>query len=282
MRSNPLPSGIAAKSVVAPPRRWRWWPIVLLGILILLGIAALGWNLSTWNRAVWQLKEAGFKRPGDDATLGQRWLVFDPRIWRRETTQWQIRGEPAGKLRNLDAISPALRHINPEVLTLWDCRALEDLNGLKGLTAIRALTLCNATALRDVDALADLRSLERLSINGCGALRDVNALRRLVGLRSLQLSGCPALINAGALKELTALPEIVLVDCPALETLDGLERLTELTWIDVHACRALKNIAAIRGLPKLGTVILGGCPSLPAEEIAALKAAIPTVRIERW
>jgi hypothetical protein len=64
--------------------------------------------------------------------------------------------------------------------------------------------------------------------------------------------------------------------------LDGLEGLSELTWIDIHACRALKNIEAIRRLPKLGTVNLGGCPKLPPEEIAALKAAIPTARIVHW
>ena len=163
-----------------------WRRIVLL--LLLAGLAALGWNRYTWHRAVRQLEEAGITAEEPSEGLGARLLkiaqndwrrLFNARAWRAKTILWRMDSAKAGQLHNLDNLASALRRINPEALDLSGCPALENVDGLKGLTALQQVGLGNCTALRDVNGLKGLSSLESVLLPGRGKLRedDVSALR---------------------------------------------------------------------------------------------------------
>src|SRR5712672_957450 len=125
---NPPPSSPSP----APVRwRWRWGRIVLLGLVA--GIGALGWNHYTWRRAVRQLAEAGIMADPPEH-LGERlwrtakadWRqLFKPGPWQTEPIVWRMDSDKAAPLRNLDALAPALRRINPEALELPFCPALQ-------------------------------------------------------------------------------------------------------------------------------------------------------------
>src|SRR6266436_555828 len=122
------------------PPRWRRGRMVLL--VLLAGIGALGWHFYTGQRAVRQLREAGFETDSEAwrgarmwAAARQDWrLVFDSETWKSQPTAWNLDGAKAGELRNLDAVAPALRRINPEQISISECTALENVDGLKGLT----------------------------------------------------------------------------------------------------------------------------------------------------
>jgi len=171
----------------APVRlRWRWRRIVLL--LLLAGFAALGWNRYTWHRAVRQLEEAGITEDAPSEGLGERlrWAAqgdwhrfFKADTWRSELVQWRMNPAKAGKLRNLDALAPALRRINPELLVLSGCPVLENVNGLKGLPALVILDLSGCPALHDLNGLKGLSSLMNVSLQRCSKLQkeDVSALK---------------------------------------------------------------------------------------------------------
>ena len=195
---------------------------MLLGLVA--GIGALGWNQYTWHRAVRQLAEAGITADSHEP-LGERlWRIakadwrqlFKAGTWQTPPVTWTMDSDKAGPLRNLDALIPALRRINPEVLYLFDCPALQNVDGLKGLSALQTLGLSACIALQDVDGLKGLPALQWLDLTGCPALQDVDGLKGLTALRWLTLSGCPALQNVDGLKGLTALQFLSLPRCPKL------------------------------------------------------------------
>ena len=166
--------------------RWRWRRIVLL--LLFVAFAALGWNRYTWHRAVRQLEEAGITAEESNEGLGARlrWIaqddwrqLFDARAWRTKPIWWIIDPAKAGQLRNLDALAPALRRINPEWLNLSGSPILQNVGGLKGLTALQVLYLANCPALHDVEGLKEFSSLRSVLLPWNGKLReeDASALR---------------------------------------------------------------------------------------------------------
>jgi hypothetical protein len=145
------------------PRWWRW---DRAGLFVLLaGIGALGRHTHTGQRAVRQLREAGFEMDSE-AWLGARlwvaarqdWrLVFNSEVWESRPSLWKLDLAKAGALRNLDAIAPALRRVNPDRLDLSRCDALQNVDGLKGLSGLQTLYLVacpkiSAPALRELRA----------------------------------------------------------------------------------------------------------------------------------
>ena len=210
---------------------------MLLGLVA--GIGALGWNQYTWQRAVRQLEEVGIMAVPQDEHLGERlwrtakadWRqLFKAGTWQTKPVIWMMAPDRAGSLRNLDALAPALRRINPEFLYLVGCPALENVDGLKGLATLQVLHL-----------------------SGCTALQNVDGLKGLTALQMLDLSGCTALQNADVLKGLTALQDLYLYGCPALQDVDGLKGLTALQWVHLSRCPKLspEQVAALRAaLPK--------------------------------
>ena len=198
--------------------RWRRWGLVVL-LMVLVGIGTLGWHAYTRWCAARQLHEVGF--------MFERISDGYPAEWndaRDELGQMDI--AKAVQLRNLDALAPALRRVNPEILDLGNLPALQNLDGLKGLTALRELVLYGCDALENVDALKSLTRLEKLCINNCRVLRNVD----VQGLAELR--------------------QIVLFDCTALHDVN-LEGLTKLRRLDIYGCSNLQIVSAPSGLPKL-------------------------------
>lgn len=256
----------------APGRvRWRWGRIVLL--VLAAGIGALGWNQYTWHRAVRPLEEAGFYgRPVDlwtgrqDSSVGERLRWAAQNDWRRFLSRdtwtdsirvWTMDYDQAAQLRNLEALAPALRRINPDSLTLAGCKALENVAALNGIAGLKSLELTGCPALRNVDSLKDITALEWLDLSRCPSLQDVNGLKRLAALQEIDLSYCPSLENIEGLRGLTSLQVLGLRDCVALKSVDALHGLTSLVLLD-----------------------LVGCTKLPPEQVAALRAALPNTEIQ--
>jgi len=203
--TQPLPPQTSGQ---APCRR-RWGRVLLL--VLLAGIGALGWHLFTYQRAVRQLREAGFVMETQESLPARVWeaaredwqLVFDSEVWASQPTQWQIDSAKAGELRNLDAVARALRRVNPGMLDLGDCETLQNVVSLRGLTGLRALYLSDCAALQNIDGLKGLIGLKTLDLRNCAALQNVDGLKGLPGLQALDLYHCPK-ISAPALRELRA------------------------------------------------------------------------------
>ena len=145
---------------------------MLLGLVA--GIGALGWNQYTWHRAVRQLEEAGITADPHEHLGARLWRtakadwrkLFKAGPWRAEPIWWEMAPDKAGQLRVLDALAPALRRINPEVLILNDCPALQNVDGLKGLPALQGVRLPGCQALQNVDGLKGLPALGFVDLGG--------------------------------------------------------------------------------------------------------------------
>ena len=290
-----------------PPRR-RWGRSVLL--VLLAGIGALGWHIYTGQRAIHQLREAGFVMESQD-WLGPRvwaaartdWrLVFDFEIWESPPTKWNLDSAKAGELRNLDAVAPALRRVNPGTLSLSDSAALQNVDGLKGLTGLRTLDLSECDALENVDGLKGLTGLQSLDLHLCKALENVDGLKGLTGLQELDLRYCDALQNVNVLKGLTGLQSLDLIrghalqdlevlkgltglqslnlsDCTALQNVDGLKALTGLNTLYLSGCTSLQSVDGLKGLTRLLPLDLRGCDKIPASALRELRVALPKTHI---
>ena len=257
--------------------------------MLLLALTTLGCNSYAWHRAVRHLEEAGITAVSEGDSIGKHlwraakndWrLFFDRSTWKGSHTEWLTDPNIAATVHNFEALAPALRRINPETLEFNGFKALENLDTLKGLTALRTFHLGGCSALQNVDGLEHLTALKGLILYDCLALRDVNGLRRLTSLRYLYIADSQALTNVDALKGLTSLQDVGLIKCTALENVDGLKNLTSLTEISLRNCSALRSVKPVKGLLALKKVDVTGCTKLPPEEVAALKAALPNARIE--
>ena len=289
--------------------RRRWGRRVL--VVLLAGIATLGWREFTWQRAVRQLGEVGFyeDRRGDSLgmhlwkTARSDWRqLFKAGTWKGEPTVWRVDQPTAGQLRNFDAAVAALRRVNPEIIHIEGCPSLQNLNGLRGLSALRKLYLDRCHALENVDGLQGCVSLEHLWLFNCTVLRDVNGLRDHPALQELLLRECPALENAEAIGGLTSLRECFLVECTALRDVGFLSGLARLHYLDLSGCSALENVNGVAGLVSLRTLylkecaglrdvgVLSGLPQLqrvglkrstriPPEQVEVLKVALSKTRI---
>lgn len=238
----PLPS----PSEPAAPRRRRRWPRVAFSIFLAL-IGTVGWQFLTAWRAIRQLEEAGFRY--DEARLWKialkDWQMFFETYptW-GEVTEWDHSENSRGsQLQSFDAIEPSLRRLNPDgiYLILPGCPNLENLDALRGLTALRFLTISSCTSLRNLDGLNGLPQLKYLELYGCRALKDPGAFRGLTRLERLQVSGFRVLQNADGLNELTILEELYLTHCPSLENVDALKTLTKLKGIRFSRCEKLSR-----------------------------------------
>jgi len=191
-----------------PPRR-QWRRVVL--VLSLAGIGALGWHSYTGQRAERQLREAGFEVDSDPWLGARVWaaarndwrLVFNSAIWKSRPTECKLDGAKVGELRNFDAVAPALRRVNPKEIVVGNYHALQNVDGLKGLTGLQTLFLTDCDTLQNVDGLKELAGLRMLGLAGCTALRNVDVLEGLPGLQTLFLNSCSK-ISASALRDLRA------------------------------------------------------------------------------
>lgn len=200
-----------------PRRRWGW--VILL--LLLAGIGALGWHTYTGLRAERQLRDAGIVRFTEPlrtrlwSAARYNWrLIFKSETWQSQPDIWKCDDTKARKLRNLDAVAPALRRVNPTELSFRFCYALENVDGLEGLSNLRKLDLAACESLRNVDGLERLSGLRELDLATCVSLQNVNGLKGLSSLRSLDLRICRSLQTVDGIKGLTGLQTLLLYDCP--------------------------------------------------------------------
>ncbi len=151
--------------------------------------------------------------------------------------------------------------------------AVRDLEPLAALTQLQWLGL-DRTAVRDLEPLAALTQLQWLGLDGT-AVRDLQPLAALTQLQWLGLDGT-AVRDLQPLAALTQLQELELRGT-AVRDLQPLAALTQLQGLDLRgtAVRDLEPLAALtqlRGLDLDGTAV-------SKEEVAALKAALPELRI---
>jgi Leucine-rich repeat (LRR) protein len=159
--------------------------------------------------------------------------------------------------------APYFSKIPPiKILDLKHCTNLQNVDALKGLTALQELNLDGCYALTNVDALKGLTSLTHLNLSNCFAFRNMDVLKSLTSLQDLNLNGCDVLTNVDFLKGLTSLTHLDLSSCYALTNVDALKGLTSLTHLNLYGCNALTNADVLKGLSSLQDIDLGGCSRL--------------------
>ena len=264
---------------------------VFLAVFLAL-LSAVGWQIITGHRARRQLDEAGFSFEGNGAGRSV-WTAarFDWEAAHGNISLFlrEVRGSFAydseyrngdgkGVVNEEDNGNEGEREPDPEGCALRNYDTLAP--ALRRLHAVRFHTSrLHTHALENVDALQALPALRDLCIANCPALRNVDGFKRLPGLEKLDIMVCPALQNVNGLKGLTNLKELYLEGCLALKNVDGLEGLTALNELSIWGCDALQNVDALKGLTNLQKVEFSKCPGLSRESIAALKAALPNTEI---
>ncbi len=182
--------------------------------------------------------------------LGFHW---DRSLRKASITQSKTEGTNAATLLKA---APSLQTLGCKALDLSSCPTLQNVDGLKGLTA-----------------------LTRLDLGACYKLQNVDGLKDLTALTSLDFSSCYNLQNVDGLQGLTALTSLDLSDCANLQNVDVLKGLTALTSLDLENCANLQNIDGLKGLPQLREVGLRRCTKLPQSLIQELKSALPQAEI---
>ncbi|MHC4143344.1 MAG: leucine-rich repeat domain-containing protein [Planctomycetota bacterium] len=179
---------------------WRtvrpWLAPVALSIILTVGLI---WPWVQKHQAISFIANAGF-------------------TWNEPNSMIVAATNEAKKMRQLDDLSAALHRLNPRKLALNECRELQDVDGLQGLTSLQWLDLSWCVRLRNVDGLRNLTSLQTLYLGRCYKLEDVNGLRGLTSLESLNLSRCEVLEDVNGLQDLTSLKLLDLNGCKALPT----------------------------------------------------------------
>ncbi len=182
-------------------------------VIIVLFLAIIGWQmwkLHLYNNAVREAKEAGFRWECDDAIslIRQDWH----NAFKKETWGAHPRELAMGVIPDLGRYREMLHHLRPTRLHAYGCKD-ENVDALKGLTALQTLDLSDCTALKNLDALKGLTFLQMLNLSGCRALKDVDALRSLTALEVLILGDCTSLQNVDGLKGLASLQMLYLLGC---------------------------------------------------------------------
>ena len=174
------------------------WCVLI--VFFLGGIGWQMWKLHLYNNAVREAQEAGFEWTCDDALslIRQDWHnALKYGTWGEHPRMLDMgTGPDLGRYREM------LHHLNPTALRAWGCKD-ENLDALKGLTALRTLDLTLCPALQNVDGLKGLTALQTLYLDGCTALQNVDALKGLTGLQEINLYRCDK-IPVAALRELRA------------------------------------------------------------------------------
>ncbi len=248
----------------------KLWCVLI--VLFLGGIGWQVWKLNAYNNAVREAKEAGFTWECEDtlSLIKQDWHnALKKETWGEHPRVLEMRKVPdIGRYREM------LHHLNPTELYATKCKD-ENVDALKGLSALQTLDLGGSTALQNVDALKGLTGLQELGLVNCKALKSVDALKGLTDLQKLYLTDSDELQNVDALKRLTALQTLALSTCTALQNVDGLKGLTTLQRLYLDRCPALQNVDALKGLTSLQDLDLYRCYKIPAAALRELRAALP-------
>ena len=153
----------------------KLWCVLI--VVFLGGIGWQMWKLHLYNNAVREAKEAGFEWECEDtiSLIKQDWR----NALKKETWGAHNRILGMGEVPDLGRYREMLHHLRPTELVAWGCKD-ENVDALKGLTALQMLDLRYCTALQNVDALKGLTGLQDLNLRGCekipaAALRELRA-----------------------------------------------------------------------------------------------------------
>jgi hypothetical protein len=256
-----------------PPRR-KWNITRWLLVFALVALAWSGWRAYAFRSALAQAKALGwtveYTEPFE--TIRADWKA----AFKKET--W-LDGVRLVSMREVsEQHFDIVYRLNPKTLWLRSATDWRDLSVLKPLTRLESLSLGNCGELTSIDALKDFSALRTVSLDDCTRLTNVDALTNLRVLKNLALLGCKGLTNVDPLKDLSTLQRVNL-DRTGLTNVDALKNLSDLKGLSLWNCTGLTNLDGLKNLSALREVKLTGCTGLTAESIAALKAALPKVRI---
>ena len=174
------------------------WCVLKVGVVAVIGWQA--WKLHAYNNAVHEAEAAGFTWECEDTLnlIRQDWH----NALKMETWGEHRRVLNMGKVPDLGRYRDMLHHLRPTELNAYGCQD-ENVDALKGLTALRWIYLYGCTTLQNVDGLKGLTTLQTLDLRKCPALQNVDALKGLTALQTLYIRNCDN-IPAAALRELRA------------------------------------------------------------------------------
>jgi hypothetical protein len=157
--------------------------------------------------------------------------------------------------------APSLERLGCKEIYLHGCKNLENVDGLKGLTALTSLDLSSCD-LQNIDVIGSLETLTYLDLSFCEILQDIDVIKGLTALTSLDLAYCRNLQNVDGLKTLTALNDLDLAGCSELQNIDGVKGLTALASLGLHHCDNLQNFETLKGMTALTRLDLSFCTNL--------------------
>jgi hypothetical protein len=133
----------------------KLWCVLI--VLFLGGIGWQVWKLHLYNNAVRQAKEAGFDWRCEDtlSLIRQDWH----NALKKETWGEHPRRLAMHEVPDLGRYREMLHHLRPTELIVWGCKD-ENVDALKGLTALQSLDLWDCTALQNVDGIKGLTGLK--------------------------------------------------------------------------------------------------------------------------
>ena len=195
---------------------------------------------------------------------------------------------PIGKLTNLTA------------LTLENWLALRNLQPLEHLTRLTALKLTKCTQVRNLSPIGKLTSLTSVDIDS--NIRNIRPLQGLTRLTTLRLSDA-AVGKLAPLQSLTNLTTLCLQLTSSVRDLSPLQALTGLTSLTLYGAHGVSDLSPLQSLTGLTSLTLYGIrsqslrplhelpledfhlsrsPSVTAQELQALQAALPGCRISNY
>ena len=183
-------------------------------------------------------------------------------------------------LKNLDLNTNAIAELTPlaslpklEKLNL-NTNNISRLNPLSELTELERLSL-NNNQIKNLKTLAPLEELEQLSLN-TNFISDLTPLENLNELEELHLS-TNQITDLGPLSGLTELKELSL-NRNQISDLEPLSDLSDLKLLRLSN-NQITTLSPLHELRKLETVWIRNNPGLTAEEVDALKHALPNCEI---
>ena len=263
-------------TTTSPPRRnWHFNRWLIVFIVAVFGWS--GWRAYAFHSALAEARALGWRIEYTEPSerIRKNWkAAFKKETWLDGVTE--LRVQTSGDMRhNLATVT----RLNPRALTIQHAAAMRDLSALQCLTRLQKVALYKCTRLINVDALKNHSALQSVALEGCTDLTNVDALNSLSALRFVKLTHCKALTNLDGIKNLPALLEIRIFGCDRLTNVDALKSLPALQKIDITACDGLTNLDALKNLSTLQSVQLHGSTGITKENVAALKAALPNVKI---
>lgn len=230
------------------------------GLGNLNGFTVAGSGLTLRNNAVLAGVEAlGRASAWDTSAMERIRIESNPML----TDLGPLASALAGDLSNVDAEIT----YNP---------ALANIAVLQGVTALKSLRIEGASGddgeLLHLENLGDLADLAE--VEGDLFLAGTDQVTTLAGLAKLERVGGSLTIGTCGRGQVPALPSPNV----ALTSLAGLENLREVSGLVIDANSALEDITGIMPLlmadDDVGPVDIGGCPSIPREQLEEFCGAI--------